>query len=115
MIEKENVTLYFEDIELTPEQIKKIQYKFNAFLKTNGKNKQISSMYAYSFYTKDYLATKNNILITIDELAKNNTLNLRFLKDNAVINISNSFSTLRSDEEQLTIIRDELIKLDSLN
>ena len=116
LIDKEDVILYFEDVELTDEHIKKIQDKFlNAYIRHDGISKQISSMYVYYGYTKEFLASKDNILIPFDEFAKNNNLNLRFLKDNAVIDISNAFSDLRSDEEQLTTIRDELIKLDSLN
>ena len=116
LLEKENITIYFKDINLTKEQIDKLNEKFiNAYLKKDGKNKQISSKYAYDYYTKEKLQEMDSLTIySIDIIEKNNILNLKYLKENAII-IFSFFDINITEEEQLTIIQEELKKLNTLN
>ena len=115
LIKKENISLYFEDVKLTDKQLQKIKDNFlNAFARFDGVQTKISDIYAYSCYTKNMLADMDTISIYKNNLLEDNILNLRYLKENASINISLT-DNLMTEEEKLTLIKDNLIKLESLN
>lgn len=116
LIEKENVTLYFKDVSLSEKQIDILREKLiNAYLEKDNKNIQISSKNAFDFYSKEKLSELDHLNIYfIDSLKNNNILNLKNLKDNAIIEIS-FYDDAISEEEKLSLIQEKLIKLNTLN
>ena len=112
LLTKNKSSLYFENVHLTNEQIEKLQDNFiNAYLE----NKQISTKYAINYYTKEDLENKNELSIDIETLTESKTKNFQFLPDNAIIDIYQSVTDLRSEEEVLSIIKEKLNDLDKTN
>lgn len=110
-------TIYFNNVNLTAKQIKKLQENFKdayLFSKDNGRN-QVSSRYAFGYYTKEDLEKSHDISINYDDILTNNYENLRFLPDNAFIKISLPSIDTISEEEKFTNIRKFLDNLDLLN
>ena len=88
----------------------------NITLENNNIKKQICSKYAFDYKTPNDLKTSNKLDITLDSLKENKIENLRFLPDNAIINIIvNDFYHNYSEEEILTLISEKLDILDKLN
>ena len=112
LLTKNKSSLYFENVHLTDEQIEKLQANFlNAYLE----NKQISTKYAISYYTKEDLETKTELSIDVEVLEQSKANNFQFLPNNAIIDIYQSVSDLRSEEEVLSIIKEKLNDLDKTN
>lgn len=114
---RQDATLYLKDIELTEEQLKKLDNLFmNITLENNNIKKQICSKYAFDYKTPNDLKTSNKFDITLDSLKENKIENLRFLPDNAIINIITfDYNHDYSEEEILTLISEKLDILDKLN
>ena len=114
---RQDATLFLKDIDLTEEQLKKLDNLFmNITLENNNIKKQICSKYAFDYKTPNDLKTSNKFDITLDSLKENKIENLRFLPDNAIINIIvNNFYHEYSEEEILTLISEKLDILDKLN
>lgn len=112
LLTKNKSSLYFENVHLTDEQIEKLQANFlNAYLE----NKQISTKYAISYYTKEDLETKTELSIDVEVLEQSKANNFQFLPNNAIIDIYQSVTDLRSEEEVLSIIKEKLNDLDKTN
>lgn len=110
-------TIYFNNINLTAEQIKRLQENFKdaySFNKDNGRN-QVSSRYAFGYYTKEDLEKSHDISINYNDILTGNYENLCFLPDNAFIKISLYSTDTISEEEKFTNIRKFLDNLDLLN
>lgn len=110
-------TIYFNNINLTAEQIKRLQENFKdaySFNKDNGRN-QVSSRYAFGYYTKEDLEKSHDISINYNDILTGNYENLCFLPDNAFIRISLYSTDTISEEEKFTNIRKFLDNLDLLN
>lgn len=115
LIEKNNVTLYFEDIDLTSDQIKKLQDKFiNSYLKKDGENKKISSKYIFGIYTKDKLEEMDNLTLFINDLEENEISHFRYLKDNTLIEIITS-NKIGLEEESMALLQKKLKEINALN
>lgn len=114
---RQDATLYLKDIDLTEEQLKKLDNLFmNITLENNNIKKQICSKYAFDYKTPNDLKTSNKFDIILDSLKENKIENLRFLPDNAIINIIvHDFYHEYSEEEILTLISEKLDILDKLN
>lgn len=114
---RQDATLYLKDIELTEEQLKKIDNLFmNITLVNNNIKKEICSKYAFDYKTPDDLKNTNIFNITSDSLKENKIENLRFLPDNAIIDIYMcDYNHEYSEEEILTLISEKLNILDKLN
>lgn len=114
---RQDATLYLKDIELTEEQLKKLDNLFmNITLENNNIKKQICSKYAFDYKTPNDLKTSNKFDITLDSLKENKIENLRFLPDNAIIDIITfDYNHDYSEEEILTLISEKLDILDKLN
>ena len=103
LLTKNKSSLYFENVHLTDEQIEKLQANFlNAYLE----NKQISTKYAISYYTKEDLETKTELSIDVEVLEQSKANNFQFLPNNAIIDIYQSVTDLRSEKEVLSIIKE---------
>ena len=114
LLEKENATIYFENIELTEEQIKELNTNLiEAFTKNNGINKHISSKFTFGFYGKAKLKELDYLTIYLKDLENNDILSLRYLKENALIKIF-IYSDETNEEEWLILIQEKLIQLNTL-
>lgn len=110
-------TIYFNNVNLTAKQIKRLQENFKdayLFNKDNGRN-QVSTRYAFGYYTKEDLEKSLDISINYDNILTGNYENLCFLPDNAFIRISLPSIDTISEEEKFTNIRKFLDNLDLLN
>ena len=112
-----DATLYLKDIELTEEQLKKLDNSFmNITLENNNIKKQICSKYAFDYKTPNELKSVNKINIFLNNLLQEKFENLRFLPDNAIIDIITfDYNNKYSEEEILTLISEKLDILDKLN
>lgn len=112
-----DATLYLKDIVLTEEQLKKLDNLFmNITLENNNIKKQICSKYAFDYKTPNELKNLNKLSIYLNNSIQEKFENLRFLPDNAIIDIMIcDYNHDYSEEEILTLISEKLDILDKLN
>ena len=114
---RQDATLYLKDIELTEEQLKKLDNLFmNITLEKNNITQEICSKYAFDYKTPNELKSVNKLSIFLNNLLQEKFENLRFLPDNAIIDIITcDYNHEYSEEQILTLISEKLDILDKLN
>ena len=114
---RQDATLYLKDIELTEEQLKKIDNLFmNITLEKKNIKQKIRSKYAFDYKTPNELKNLNKLSIYLNNLIQEKFENLRFLPDNAIIDIMIcDYNHNYSEEEILTLMSEKLDILDNLN
>ena len=114
---RQDATLYLKDIELTEEQLKKIDNLFmNITLEKKNIKQKICSKYAFDYKTPNELKNLNKLSIYLNNLIQEKFENLRFLPDNAIIDIMIcDYNHNYSEEEILTLMSEKLDILDNLN
>ena len=115
LLKIKDVCIYLYDINLSDEQIQKINDRdIDCYCKNNKELVKINSRYAFSIYTKTYLQEQDTINIYYNDILNGDIKNLKYLKENAVINIHIHIEEYLSEEEKLSILKDKLLELDSI-
>lgn len=116
LLKKNDISVFFKDIELNNQQIEKIK-KSNIEVNfiTKGNLKQISKNHLWGIYTKKELQELEVIKTDLDEFQENEIDNLKYLKDNGVIMIQLGNNPFETEEDDFLKLKDILIKIDNLN
>ena len=116
ILKKNDISVFFKDIELNNQQIKKIK-KSNIEVNfiTKGNLKQISKNHLWGIYTKKELQELEVLKTDLDEFQENEIDNLKYLKDNGVIMIQLGNNPFETEEDDFLKLKDILIKIDNLN
>ena len=94
LLEKENATLHFYNINFTPEQLNRIHSKFiNVYLN----HKQINSRHVISFYTMDTIKKETNFTISFGEIKDCIPEHFKYLNDNSIISLTNWGKMMRKN------------------
>ena len=116
ILKKNDISVFFKDIELNNQQIEKIK-KSNIEVNfiTKGNLKQISKNHLWGIYTKKELQELEVLKTDLDEFQENEIDNLKYLKDNGVIMIQLGNNPFETEEDDFLKLKDILIKIDNLN